>query len=125
MAALVMLYFIFLILGFYNIEHSVYQTDLKVFSMCILLIAIVLLEKAYKEDSGKLAMFGIETIVIAIITLGLIYVNIMMSVMYINIILIISYILAIYYVMKSIILYIRGKKKYFVDDIKEIINTDE
>lgn len=125
MAALVMLYFIFLILGFYNIEQSVYQTDLKVFSMCILLIAIILLESAYKKDSGKLAMFGIETIVIAIITLGLIYINIMFSAMYINIILIISYVLAIYYVLKSIILYIRGRKKYFVDDIKEIINTDE
>ena len=125
MAIIVIVYFIFLILGFYNIENSVYQTDLKVFAMCTLFIAIVLLEKAYKKDSGKLAMFGIETIFIAIITLALIYINIMLSDRYISIVLSISYILAIYYVIKSIVLYIRGRKKYFVDDMKEIMNTDE
>ena len=125
MAIIVIVYFIFLILGFNNIEHSVYQTDLKVFAMCSLLIAIVLLEKAYKSDNGKLAMFGIETIFIAIITLALIYINIMLSDRYVSIVLSISYIVAIYYVIKSIILYIRGRKKYFVDDMKEIMKTDE
>ena len=120
-----MLYFIFLLLGFYNIEKSVYQLDLKVFSMCILFVAIVLLEKAYKEDSGRIAIFGIETIVLAVITLGLIYVNLMLSSNYINIVLIIAMIIAIYYVLKSIIMHIKGKKKYYVDNMKEIINTDD
>ena len=124
-AIAIMIYFIFLILGFYNIEFSVYQTDLKVFAMCILFLAILLLEKAYKESSSRLAIFGIETMVIAIITLALIYINIMFSTKYINIILVISYILAIYYIVKSIIIYVKGRKKYFVDNMKEIINTDE
>ena len=125
MAIIVIVYFIFLILGFNNIENSIYQTDLKVFSFFTLLKAIVLLEKAYKNNNGKLAMFGVETIFIAIITLALIYINIMLSDRYVGIVLSISYILAIYYVIKSIILYIRGRKKYFVDDMKEIMKTDE
>ena len=120
-----MLYFIFLILGFYNIENSVYEVDLKVFAMCILFIAIMLLEKAYRDDNGKIAAFGIEAIVISIITLGLIYVNLMFSSSYIITVLIASYILAIYYVAKSIVLYQKGKNKYFVDNMKEIMNTDE
>ena len=124
-AIIVMIYCIFLILGFYNIENAVYQTDLKVFAMCILFLAIVLLEKAYKKDSGTLAIYGIEAIVISVITLALIYVNLMLSANYINIVLTISYILAIYYVIKSVIVYIRGRKKYFVDGMKEMINTDE
>ena len=124
-AIIVMLYFIFLILGFYNIENSVYEVDLKVFAMCILFIAIMLLEKAYRDDNGKIAAFGIEAIVISIITLGLIYVNLMFSSSYIITVLIASYILAIYYVAKSIVLYQRGKNKYFVDNMKEIMNTDE
>ena len=125
MAIIVILYFIFLILGFYNIEFNVYQTDLKVFAICTLLIAIVLLEKAYQKDSGKLAIFGIETIIIAIITLALIYIDIMLQDRYVSIVLSTSYIVAIYYVVKSIILFIRGRKKYFVDDMKEIIDTEE
>lgn len=124
-AIIVLVYFIFLILGFNNIEKNVYQTDLKVFSMCILFLAIILLEKAYKKDSGTLAIYGIETIVIAIITLALIYVEFMASANYINIVLTISYILAIYYVIKSIIIYIRRRKKYFVNNMKDMINTDE
>ena len=124
-AIVVMIYFIFLILGFLNIEGNVYQTDLKVFSICILFLAIFLLEKAYKEDSGRIAIFGIEMIVIAIITLGLIYVKLMLSSHYINIVLIILYIVLIYYVIKSIVIYNKGKKKYFIKDVKEMINTEE
>ena len=124
-AIAIMIYFIFLILGFYNIEFSVYQTDLKVFAMCILFLSILLLEKAYREDSIKLAIFGIETMVIAIITLALIYINIMLSTKYINIILVVSYVLAIYYIVKAIIVDIKERKKYFIDNVKEMINTDE
>ena len=102
-----------------------YQTDLKVFAMCILFLAIILLERAYKKDSGRIAIFGIETIVLAVITLGLIYVNLMLSSSYVNIVLIILYAVAIYYVIKSIIVYHKGKKKYFVENMKEIINTEE
>ena len=98
---------------------------MKVFSLCILFFAIILLERAYKKDDGKIALYGIETIVIAVITLALIYVNLMFSAQYVDVVLIISYVLAIYYVIKSIVIYIRERKKYFVDDMKEIINTDE
>lgn len=124
-AVVVIIYCIFLILGFNNIDGEVYQTDLKVFAMCILFLAILLLEKAYKKDSGTLAIYGIEAIIISIITFALIYVNLMFADKYINIVLIISYILAIYYVLKSIIIFIRGRKKYFVEGMKEMINNDE
>ena len=49
----------------------------------------------------------------------------MFSSSYIITVLLASYILAIYYVAKSIVLYQRGKNKYFVDNMKEIMNTDE
>lgn len=121
----IMIYFIFLILGFYHIGKEAYQTDLKVFALCILFLAIILLENAYKKDSGKIAIFGIEMIVLAVITVGLIYVNLMLSSHYINVVTITSYIITIYYVIKAIVVYQKGKNKYFVDDMKEIMNTDE
>lgn len=124
-AILIIIYFIFLNLGQINIKAEVYQTDLKVFSMCTLILAIVLIENAYKKDSGEIALYGIEMIILSIITLALIYVNLIFSSRYAYIISAISYIFAAYYLIKSMVIYIRRRKKYFVDDIKEIMDKEE
>lgn len=125
-AACIIIYFIFLNLGQMNIQGEVYVTDLKVFSMCILLLAIALIEKAYKKDDGEIAVYGIEMIVLSLVTVALIYVNLMLSTRYVFIATSISYIFAIYYLIKSIVIYFRKRKKYFVDNMKEIIhNKDE
>ncbi len=124
-AGVIILYFIFLNLGKLNIKPDVYVTDLKVFSMCILGTAIAIIENAYKKDSGELALYGIETIILALSTVGLIYVELMLSSKYVFIVTAMSYLFAIYYVIKSIIIYIRQRKKYFVDDMKEIIKEEE
>lgn len=121
----IIIYFIFLNLGHMNIQGEVYVTDLKVFSMCILLLAIALIEKAYKKDDGKMAIYGIEMIVLSIVTVALIYVNLMLSTRYVYIVTAISYIFAIYYLIKSIVIYVRRRKKYFVDNMKEIINNKD
>ena len=120
-----MVYFIFLNLGQMNIKTDIYQTDLKVFSITSLLISIVLFEKAYKKDSGEIAIYGIETLILAIITLTLIYINLMFSSRYVFIVNSISCIFAIYYLIKSVIIYIKKRKKCYIDDMKEIINKEE
>lgn len=124
-AGAIIVYFIFLNLGKLNIKAEVYVTDLKVFSMCILATAIAIIEKAYKKDSGELALYGIETIVLALSTVALIYVELMLSSKYVFIVTTMSYIFAIYYLIKSIVIYIKQRKKYFVDDMKEIIKEEE
>ena len=53
---LVVLYFIFLNLGFKNIEKNIFATDLKVFSITILVISIFIFERAYKNKSKILKM---------------------------------------------------------------------
>lgn len=121
----VIVYFGFLILGFYNIDRNVYQTDLKVFALSILFVAIIVLEKAYKEDSGRIAIVGIELIIIATISLGLIFAHLMFSVSYVLIVSIIVAVFFVYYIIKSMIMYFRERKKYFVNDMKEMINTEE
>lgn len=124
-AGVIMVYFIFLNLGQMNIKTDIYQTDLKVFSITSLLISIVLFEKAYKKDSGEIAIYGIETLMLAIITLTLIYINLMFSSRYVFIVNSISCIFAIYYLIKSVIIYIKKRKKCYIDDMKEIINKEE
>ena len=124
-AAVVIIYFIFLNLGQMNIKPDIYQTDLKVFSITSLLISIVLFEKAYKKDSGEIAIYGIEMLILAIVTLSLIYINLMFSSRYVFIVNSISCIFAIYYLIKSVIVYIKKRKKCYIDDMKEIINKEE
>ena len=124
-AAVVIVYFIFLNLGQMNIKPDIYQTDLKVFSITSLLISIVLFEKAYKKDSGEIAIYGIEMLILAIVTLSLIYINLIFSSRYVFIVNSISYIFAIYYLIKSVIVYIKKRKKCYIDDMKEIINKEE
>ena len=121
----VIVYFGFLILGFYNIDRNVYQTDLKVFALSILFVAIIVLEKAYKEDSGRIAIMGIELIIVATISLGLIFAHLMFSASYVLIVSIIVAVFFVYYIIKSMIMYFRERKKYFVNDMKEMINTEE
>ena len=123
--AVIVLYFLFLNLGHINIETSIYITDLKVFSACILLFAIVILEYAYKKDSGEYAVYGIEMIVLSIVSVSLIYINLMLFSRYIAIVTAISLVWATYYVIKATIIYLRKRKKYFVDDMKEIIKEEE
>ena len=121
LAIVIMFYLDFIILGFVNIENGVFVTDLKVFGMALLLVAIGIFEYAYKKDSGKHIIHGIEILLLAFITILLIYVNLMWSNKFIYITAFVSYVFAIYYVAKSIIIYKKMKKEYFLEEMKKII----
>ena len=123
LAIIMMFYFNFVILGFINIENSVFLVDLKVFSIVILAIAIGVFEYAYKKDSGRHAIHGIEVLVMALITISLIYVNIMHIDKFIVITVMITYIFTIYYITKAIVIYKKMKKQYLIDNMKEIIKN--
>ena len=119
----IMIYFIFLILGFINIEISVLITDFKVFSLTILALAIIFFEIAYKKDSGKYCITGIEMLVLSLVTVALMYMTIMYPAKYIYIISTVSFTFAIYYVGKAIVLYCKTKKNYSIDSMNKIIKN--
>lgn len=121
LAIVIMFYLDFIILGFVNIENSVFVTDLKVFGMALLVVSIGIFEYAYKKDSGKHIIHGIEILLLAFVTILLIYVNLMWSNKFIYITAFVSYVFAIYYVAKSIIIYKKMKKEYFLEEMKKII----
>ena len=69
----VTLYFIGIGIGFLNIDGPTFITDLKVFSLSILAIAIILFEFAYGKDDDKTALYGVEMLFVAIMSLVLLY----------------------------------------------------
>lgn len=109
-AVVIVLYFIFINLGFYSLNPQTYLKDLQVFSMITIGITIIIFEIAYKKDSGKLAIYGIESLLVSICTLMTIYIGAYYNNKYSYIVNLITILFAIYYVTKCIIIYIKMRK---------------
>ena len=110
---------------FYNINNKVFITDVKAFSIAMLCGAIAIFEYAYKKDSTKFAIYGIESLVMAILTMSLIYINLMYFDKFAYVVAIIAFALAAYYIVKCVVIYKINKKKYFMNQMREIIDKDE
>lgn len=122
-ANIIMLYFIFLILGYQTILPEKFMIDLQVFSIITIGLAIVVFEKAYKKDSSEYAIHGIETLFLAIVTLISTYIFSKYQEKFAYIMIIICYLFAIYYVAKSIIIYLKMRTKALkrTNDIHKIV----
>lgn len=123
----IILYFIFLIMGSVDSTKTSRTLDFRIFSLVLLFIAICLFEIAYKKDSGKIAINGIEFLVIALVTLFFPYIIFELDSMHQKYYFMISGYIAIYYIIKSIVISNRAKIKYEKQesDIKEIIKKEE
>lgn len=127
MTVAIMIYFIALHLGYKNISLDVFELDLKVYSIALLLISIFVFENAYKKDSGTIAIYGIETLVLALETLLIPHIAERLGIN-IPIILVISpFVFAVYYIFKCVITYTKERRAYLnsLSDIKEIVKKEE
>lgn len=120
-------YFLFLFLGSVDKTKAVRVIDLKIFSTIYLATSIILFEAAYKKDSGKIAIHGIEILLVAIMTLFLPYIIFELDSKYQKIYYFVGEYIATYYVIKCICIAIIRKRKYSKDvsDIKEIIKKEK
>ena len=119
----VTLYFIVFGIGLLNIDGPTFITDLKVFRLSILAIAIILFEFAYGKDDDKTALYGVEMLFVAIMSLVLLYTCILHKDKFIAVANIVACIGVLYYLVKSISIYIREKLKWkkTISDVKEIV----
>ena len=122
-ADIVMVFLCLISLGALNIESSAFITDLKVFSVALIILTIILFEISYKKDDGNICIHGIETLVLAIFTLLSIYTYTIYFKNFHMIVASFSLLFGVYYVGKAIIIYRKMKKQYLasVNDISEII----
>lgn len=123
----IILYFIFLIMGSVDSTKISRTLDFRIFSLVLLFIAICLFEIAYKKDSGKIAINGIEILVVALITLFFPYIIFELDRTHQKYYFMVSGYISIYYIIKSIIITNRAKIKYEKQesDIKEIVKKEE
>ncbi len=121
-ANIIVVYFILLILGYKLLEKNIFLTTIKVLSMVTIIADIVVLEIAYKKDSGKYAVKGIELMILAITTLVSLKIYMHYNNKFVSAITSIALLFAIYYVGKSIVIYMKQKReaKKYKNDIRKI-----
>ena len=119
------IYFIIINFSYLRMEENILLQGIKIASIIILSLSIAIFEIAYKKDSGRLAINGIEVLVLAIQTLTIWAVINRFKIEFETYILSSTYAFAIYYVLKSIIIYTIEKKKYLdsLSDIHEIVTN--
>lgn len=126
-AIIVVLYFFVLNLAYENIKIEYLELGIKILTMIFLFISIYIFEKAYKKDDEKLALQGIEILVLATYTLTTEYITTKYNYNFTSYSLVASYIFAIYFILKSIVVYTKGRKELAeeLSDIREIVKKDE
>lgn len=109
-------------LVYMNIANHMTEILLKVFSIVNIFVTVVIFELAYRKDSGKIAICGIELLFFSVIILYMPYIYDNLNSIFCQILIFSPVFCAIYYVIKSIVIYIKTEKHYQnnLSDIKEI-----
>ena len=93
---------------------------LKVSSVVTIILTIIAFEYAYRKDSGKDTIYGIELLVISILILFARYIYIMFTYKYVSYVIAIGLICSVYYIGKAIVEYILKRKELK----REVINDN-
>lgn len=126
-AIIIVLYFFILNLAYENISSEHLELGIEIFTMIFLFISIYIFEKAYKKDDGNLAIQGIEILVLSTYTLTSRHITNKFNFEFKTYSLVASYIFAIYFILKCIVVYTKGRKEEAenLSDIREIVKKDE
>jgi len=126
-AILIVFYFFVLNLASENISAEHLERGIQLCTMVFLFIAIVIFEIAYRKDDDDLAIQGIEVLVLSAYTLTSQHITKKYNFNFKNYSLVASYFFAIYFIVKCIVIYTKGRKEMAEDysDIKEIVKKDE
>lgn len=123
----VMCYFMVLNFAYNRMNLARLVEDIKVFAGTFLILGILTLEKAYREDCGTPAITGVELFVLSLHSLSIMHMISLFKYDFQLYLLVSSYIFAIYYVLKAIFHYTKERKEYLkgLSDISEIVKEDK
>ena len=126
LAIVVMIYFIVANVCYTRFESEQMERIIQIFSGIFLLSGLIILEIAYKRESGTLTIIAIELFVLSMHALFINHITIVYGFDFRIYILTSSYLFAIYYVLKSIIIYTKARMKYLksLSDIPEILKDE-
>ncbi len=126
-AIIIVLYFFVLNVACENVNPQYLEKGIELCTMILLFISIFIFEWAYKKDNDDLAIQGIEILILSAYTLTTQHITKKFDFPLKNYLLVASYIFAIYFILKCIVVYTKGRKEMAenLSDIKEIVQKDE
>jgi thymidine kinase len=110
-AIIIMLYFFVLNVAYSNVSAGYLEKGIEICTMIFLFVAIFIFEVAYKKDNDDLAIQGIEILVLATYTLTSQHITKKFEFNFKSYSLVASYIFAIYFILKCIVIYTKGRKE--------------
>ena len=125
-AIVVMIYFISTNILYARLDLEKMERITQIFSGVFILSGLIVLEIAYKKDSGTLTVTAIELLVLSMHALFINHVITIYDFDFRIYLLTSSYIFAIYYVLKSIVIYTKARMKYLksLSDVPEIVKDE-
>lgn len=126
-ATIIMAYFCLINVSYYNFENNIFEEYMKYFALGMILITVLDIEIAYRKNSIRLWIIGIEFLIIGVVSLYIPYIYLHTNNILRIIIMILPAILVIYYLFKSLIIYKQKKFHYQnnLSDVKELMKYDE
>ncbi len=126
-ATIIMAYFCLINVSYYNFENNIFEEYMKYFALGMILITVLDIEIAYRKNSIRLWIIGIEFLIIGVVSLYIPYIYLHTNNILRIIIMILPAILVIYYLFKSLIIYKQKKFHYQnnLSDVKELMKFDE
>lgn len=108
-------------------DENTFIYQVNAFSIILLVATIIIFEKAYNKDDDRTAILGMEILVLALVTLFLRYVTTKYNLDYIFCLAVLTIIFLVYYIIKSVVTYVKEKKEYIksLSDIKEIVKKNK
>lgn len=122
----IMFYFFILAFAYHKMNLGRLMEDIKVFSGMFLIVGIIALEKAYREDKMRVGIAGIELIALSMYSLSVIHIMTFFKDQLIKYLSFATIIFALYYIIKAIILVTIEKKHTLkqLSDISEIVKDE-
>lgn len=125
-ACIMLLILILINVGYLTIPTNIFSIILKVFSMVAITLVIIMFEIAYKKDSGKLTVIGIEILILSVISIIMKKIYIHYNSKFVLSVTIMALLYVLYYIIKCIVIYIRDKRyaNRYKNDIIEFNKKD-
>ena len=127
-AIILVLYFLSINIIYYNFDGGAFEESLKFYALGIIIATIALFEVAYRKNSKKLMIIGIELLLCGILTLYIPYIFLHTSKHLRIVIMIVPVIIIlIYYFIKSLVIFKTNKVEYIntLSDVKDIVPDKE
>ena len=126
-AVIIMVYLCIVNVLFHFLDEIKFEIAMKYFALFTIIVTVITLEVAYRRESKRTAIVGIELLLISVYSLYVPYFYLMASPFFMKLSIILPALIAAYYVLKAILIFKSGEFKYHDDlsDVKDILKEDK